>query len=150
MNYSKKILTSLLISSFAVFPVSAFADDTLPTSSLELAEINVVHQETQRLPIINLLPYYKLLKMLLKKKEIVKQLLQKVLTKLLMITLLSMNNILIFMKSRLMLPQNYGQQIRQILMWKVFQREMLMNLMRLTVLTSLLELDLLGMVQAVE
>lgn len=48
MNYSKKILTSLLISSFAVFPASAFADDTLPTSSLELAEINVVHQETQK------------------------------------------------------------------------------------------------------
>ncbi|WP_025691339.1 YrpD family protein [Paenibacillus zanthoxyli] len=47
MNYSKKLLVPLLILSFAAFPVSAFAKDAPATASLDLSNVNVVHQESQ-------------------------------------------------------------------------------------------------------
>ncbi|UQZ35398.1 hypothetical protein C2I18_18850 [Paenibacillus sp. PK3_47] len=49
MNYSKKILSLFLVSSFALSPLSVNAEEgELTLSNLELEEIKVVHQETQK------------------------------------------------------------------------------------------------------
>lgn len=68
----------------------------------------MVHQETQKVADYQLAAVLQIAKNAVEEERDSKVAFAKVLTKLLMITLLSMNNILIFMKSRLMLPQNYG------------------------------------------
>ncbi|OKP83720.1 hypothetical protein [Paenibacillus sp. P32E] len=108
MNYSKKKKTSLLISSFAVFPVSAFAEESFPESNVKLTEINVVHQETQKVTDNQLGAVLQIAKNAVEEERGNKVGFAKSADhKRLMIMLRSMNNILIFMKSQQVLTLNY-------------------------------------------